>query len=108
MAPSPAPLLFPANKRPRTGKVAQLPEELRHLVSQQLYDEVPFTEIINSLADQGHAGFNKPNITAWKLGGYRDWLVQEEHRLRKEARQDHIIRMIRSKGSLDDVALSLA
>jgi hypothetical protein len=107
--PRPAnPLLFPPNKRPRTGKIAKLPNELRHLVCQQLYDEVPFSQILNFLGEEGATRITKQNITSWKAGGYRDWLAQEEERLRKEARLNHITRTIRSKGSLDDVALSLA
>jgi hypothetical protein len=107
-AAKPNPLLFPPNKRPRTGKVAKLPDELRNSVSQQLYDEVPFAQIIRRLDEQGHPGFNTNNINSWKIGGYRDWLCLEEHRLPQEARQNQIVRTIRSKGSLDDAALSLA
>jgi hypothetical protein len=102
------PLLFPPNKRPRTGKVAQLPDDVRDSVSQQMYDEVPYKEILRGLSEQGFHDFNKTNLTSWKVGGLRDWLHQQQQRIRSEARQDEILRAVRSNCTLEDTALALA
>src|SRR5687767_5424549 len=63
----------------RHGKVAQLPRELREQINQMLDDGSSYPPIIRWLADHGHPGFNGSNLSAWKAGGFQDWLDHKDH-----------------------------
>jgi len=65
----------PAYNHTRTGKVARLPKTVRDQINQMLLDGVPFLEIIQRLGDAGK-DLNEDNITSWKKGGFKDWLVE--------------------------------
>ena len=73
----------------RNGKIARLPRTLRHQLNQRLLDGEPgarLLEWLNALpqvhtilkADFQGRPINPQNLTDWKQGGYRDWLVQQE------------------------------
>jgi hypothetical protein len=73
----------------RTGKIARLPREIRERLNRRLQDGESGRQLIewlNSLPeaqavlDRDFDGrhINDQNLSDWKQGGYRDWLVQEE------------------------------
>ena len=62
----------------RNGKVAHLPRKLRGHVNEMLADGATYPEIIDWLASKGHPGFFGENISAWKDGGFQDWLDQQK------------------------------
>ena len=73
----------------RIGKIARLPREIREELNCRLYDGEQGTELVswlNSLPEVNavmEKYFNddciRPqNLSEWKTGGYRDWLLQQE------------------------------
>src|SRR5258706_305730 len=58
----------------RKGKVARLPVSIREIVNRMLENGSRFQDIIARLDDLGYPGFQPPNISRWKSGGYLDWL----------------------------------
>jgi hypothetical protein len=73
----------------RTGKIARLPREIRDQLNQRLLDGQPGQRLLiwlNSLPEVQHilatdfdgSAINAPNLSAWKTGGYQDWLVRYE------------------------------
>jgi len=75
----------------RIGKIGRLPHALRETVNRRLQEGEPGSKLIawlNSLpevqailaADFDGQPINAPNFTAWRKGGYRDWLAQQEAR----------------------------
>ena len=71
------------NPRRRNGKIARLPDAIRDQVNQMIHDGLPYDNISAWLADQGHPGICKMNLSRWAHGGYRDWL-DEQHDLQLE------------------------
>ena len=85
----------------RTGKLARLPHTLREQLNQRLLDGESGPRLLawlNALpevqailaAEFGGRPINQPNLTAWRQGGHRDWLLQREtkalaHELSHEA-----------------------
>ena len=78
----------------RTGKIARLPREIRDELNKRLDDNeqgIRLLEWLNSLPEvqqvlaRQFAGrpINKVNLTAWRSGGFRDWLVRRESRLER-------------------------
>jgi hypothetical protein len=74
----------------RTGKIARLSQEQRHLINTMLQDGVPYAKIIHSLNRSDKppplGSISIDNLSRWKAGGYQDWLREqawlEEMRLR--------------------------
>jgi len=75
----------------RTGKIARLPREIREQLNRRLSDGEKGRKLVrwlNSLpsvqavlkAEFAGRPINETNLTEWKLGGYRDWLNQQEAR----------------------------
>ena len=73
----------------RTGKIARLPNRLREDVNRRLYDGHLGQDILHWLNaqpevrdlvfDQFHGNFVTPsNLSEWKNGGYREWLVRQD------------------------------
>src|SRR2546422_1081126 len=58
----------------RTGNIAQLPRTLRDQVNHMLDDGCHYQKIIDWLTANGHPGIKPNNLTAWKQGGFPDWL----------------------------------
>jgi hypothetical protein len=75
----------------RTGKVARLPRATREKLNQLLADGVRYRDIIAQLGSEA-AGLSDQNISRWKDGGYRDWLLEQtwltETRLRQNSASD--------------------
>ena len=73
----------------RTGKIARLPNHIREIVNRRLHDGHPGRDIllwlnslpeVAALVDARFLGnFVTPsNLSQWKNGGYRDWLVRQD------------------------------
>jgi hypothetical protein len=73
----------------RTGKIARLPQPIRDQVNLAFRNGVPAVILMRWLNSQpevqlilaqyfGGRPINQPNLTEWKQGGYRDWLMREE------------------------------
>src|SRR6266404_3941898 len=73
----------------RTGKIARLPHDIREQLNRRLNDGEQAHSILkwlNSIPEIQAvlaAGFdgrllNKVNLTEWRHGGYRDWLVRQD------------------------------
>jgi hypothetical protein len=73
----------------RNGKIARLPKAVREQLNQRLENGEPGTALVewlNSLpevqgvvaAEFGGVAVRDQNISQWKQGGYRDWLMQQE------------------------------
>ncbi|PWU21061.1 MAG: hypothetical protein C5B50_02630 [Verrucomicrobia bacterium] len=76
----------PSSLRVRRGKIARLPNDLRDKINQRLLDGqegIAILDWLNSLpevrsfVDSEFDGYplSPSNLTEWKQGGYRDWLV---------------------------------
>src|SRR5689334_530853 len=79
-----------ANPSRRRGKIAQLPKEIRDEVNRMIENNARSGAIIRFLAERGHPGIDKVNITHWVQGdgtgssGYQDW--QRDQRALAELR----------------------
>lgn len=61
----------------RKGKVARLPKSIRDDLNQLLLDGVSYPDILRDLGEK-LPGVNEDNLSNWKLGGYQDWLRQQQ------------------------------
>lgn len=95
--------------RPRVGKVAKLPEELRNFVNEQILRGISFEYIKTVLKEKGYPGFSASNISRWKLGGYREWVLNQESAAAQQARREEALKLAREKGSdLEEATIQLA
>jgi hypothetical protein len=73
----------------RTGKIARLPREVRDQLNCRLHDgelQSRLVDWLNSLpevqavlkADFEDRPISEQNLSEWKQGGYRDWVLQQE------------------------------
>src|SRR2546428_13037864 len=61
----------------RQGRVARLPKAVRDKINLMLLDGHPYAEIIQALGKDGEL-LNENNLSTWRLGGYQDWLKQQQ------------------------------
>src|SRR6266568_4226814 len=73
----------------RTGKIARLPHDIREQLNRRLndgeqahsilqwLDSVPEVQAVLAAGFDGRP-LNKVNLTEWRHGGYRDWLVRQD------------------------------
>jgi len=75
------------NTSTRLGKIARLPHSIREQLNLKLHDNVPAKSILpwlNSLSETkailaahfDNRPVTKQNLSEWKQGGFRDWLLQ--------------------------------
>jgi len=67
----------------RRGKVARFPKALRDQINQMIRDGSSYSAIIQKLKSSPETAslvISKQNLSRWKLGGYQDWLAQQEWR----------------------------
>jgi len=64
--------------RPRNGKIAALPPEVREQVNQMLRAGTSYADIAHRLGTWGHSGVSPANISNWKYGGFAEWLQQQQ------------------------------
>jgi hypothetical protein len=55
------------------GRIGKLPSELREQVALRLRDGVPYVNIADWLAENGHPEINHTNIGHWFRKHYRKW-----------------------------------
>ena len=81
--------------RTRTGKIARLPGAVREELNRRLHNGSLGKEIVpwlNELPDVkrvladlfGGRPISEDNLSEWRHGGFQDWLLQEERRVRIE------------------------
>jgi hypothetical protein len=79
--------------RGRVGKIARLPGAVRHELNRRLHNGALGWELVpwlNALPEVQHVltqrFANRPitedNLSEWRRGGFQDWLVHEERRVR--------------------------
>ena len=79
--------------RTRTGKIARLPGALRHELNHRLHNGAPGREIVpwlNALPEVQRVlaarfasrPITEDNLSEWRQGGFQEWLLQEERRVR--------------------------
>ena len=79
--------------RTRTGKIARLPGAIRHELNHRLHNGalgrelVPWLnalpEVQRVLAERfASRPITEDNLSEWRQGGFQDWLLQEERRVR--------------------------
>jgi hypothetical protein len=73
----------------RNGKIARLPREVRNQLNRRLQDGEPGTKLVGWLnsspevqsvvaAEFASRPVNEQNLSEWKQGGYRDWLLHQD------------------------------
>ncbi len=96
--------------RTRTGKIARAPKEVRDQVNRMLNDGATGAAVIDYLTSQGITDVNDVNLTAWRQGGYQDWLKQGERLADMAAKREFAMEIVKSnQGSqLHEATLHLA
>ncbi|HEY5913180.1 MAG TPA: hypothetical protein VJA21_21525 [Verrucomicrobiae bacterium] len=87
-----------ARPRRRRGKVARLPDRVRHLVNVMLRDGAPYADIIKELANHGYT-LNVDNLSRWHSGGFQTWLHEEALLDDQHARLGFANRVVGAKDS---------
>jgi hypothetical protein len=95
--------------RPRIGKIAKLPPELRNFVNEQILAQVGYPQIIEALADKGFPGINATNLCKWKEGGFREWVLSQDAVAAQNARRAAALSLARDQGfTLEHATVQLA
>ena len=79
--------------RARTGKIARLPAPIRNELNRRLNNGALGRELVpwlNALSEVqsvlahrfGHRPITEDNISAWRHGGFKEWLLEEERHAR--------------------------
>lgn len=69
------------------GKISRLPKVIRDQINLMIQDGLPYSDIIEKLGAHGK-GLNLMNLSRWKAGGYKDWLVEQSFIERMRARRE--------------------
>jgi hypothetical protein len=93
--------------RKPTGKVSQLPPDLVEYVNCAIQDGVKYDEIIRQLAERGHTGFNKNNLSRWRRSGHCQWLLAQERNDAMRMRCEASLSAARELGPVDQQKMSL-
>lgn len=93
----------------RTGKIARLSKQHRDVVNLMLQDGATYAQIIAALGPAG-ADLNDQNLTAWKEGGYQDWLAEQQRLEDMKAKREFAFEIVKqNEGSkLHEAGLQLA
>jgi len=62
----------------RNGKIARMPLEVREEVNEMLRKGHTYQMIADKLENLGYPNINAANISAWKHGGYAEWLAEQQ------------------------------
>jgi hypothetical protein len=92
--------------RKPTGKVSQLPPDLIEHVNCAIENGVKYDEIIRHLAECGHPGFNKNNLSRWRRSGHCQWLLVQERNDAMRIRCEASLSAARDLGPVDDQNIS--
>ena len=93
----------------RTGKIARLPHALREQLNQRLQDGQPGSVLLPWLnthpdalpilaRDFAGAPISDANLTAWRQGGYQDWLRRHEKTNRIKEMAGYAARLAKADG----------
>ena len=107
---APPSLSAPLGQRMRNGKIARLPKLERDLVNKLIHNHVPYSKIVDALA-QRDITVTERNISNWRTrGGYQEWCAEQENQLRLAHIQDHLTDYLRQREAqqLPEVGLQVA
>lgn len=78
------------SKRPRNGKIADLPRPERDLVNRMLANNIPQHKIVAALDECG-CHVTQRNVSNWKTrGGYKEWCAAQSQALELRTFQDNL------------------
>src|SRR6267154_3104363 len=87
LPPAPEAIGAPHSNCRRNGNVARLPKAVRDQINAMIQDGVPYAAVIERLGEAGK-GLGISNLSRWKDGGYRDWLLEQNWLADIRARQE--------------------
>jgi hypothetical protein len=99
-----------SGKRPRNGKIARLPKNVREIVNRMLFNRIPQEKIVGALEEIG-INVTQSNISNWRTrGGYREWCLAQDFALELHAHQDNLLDSLRrhDASELPEVGLQAA
>ena len=93
----------------RKGKIARLPKAVRDQVNARLADNQPASVILpwlNELEEAkailaehfGGEPVNEQNLSAWRTGGFADWMQRTEEVERTRAKAAHALELVKAGG----------
>jgi hypothetical protein len=93
----------------RNGNIARLPNATRNRVNKMLRDGAPYQDIIRRLGSKGF-GLSKHNLSEWFMGGYQDWLKDNERLELMSARRARAWQIVKANRGqpMQQAALHLA
>lgn len=102
----------------RKGKIARLPHAIRHELNTRLRDGASGPDIldwlntlpeVNAILAEQFSGqpINPQNLSEWRLGGYNDWLMQQDQYEQARKTTDHAQYICTSLGLDPSDALSV-
>jgi hypothetical protein len=97
-------------RRARHGKIARLPYPERDMVNRMLRDNIPYSSIVEALAEIG-IRVTERNVSNWKTrGGYHDWRAEQDRAVDARLLQDNLTEYLRKDDAaeLPEVGLQLA
>ena len=102
------------------GKIARLPHDLREQVNRRLRDNEPAAKVISWLnpmteviqvCEEYFDGepITPQNLSAWRLGGYREWLRRQESVENTKTRAAFAVELVKAGGNqLSQAGLAVA
>jgi hypothetical protein len=97
-ATPPDPVLVAPRTRGRPSKVAQLPQEMRALVNEQLLWGLSYDHIIHLLEERGYPGFSTANLSRWVGGGFKHWASLQMDLATQTLRREAALKRAAEKG----------
>jgi len=97
----------------RRGKVGRFPKLLRDQINQMIRDGCSYSHILQKLKftpETAGLCISKQNLSRWKLGGYQEWLAQQEWREDMRERQADALELLHDSESskFQEVSLQVA
>ncbi|MDB6034755.1 MAG: hypothetical protein JWM16_5093 [Verrucomicrobiales bacterium] len=83
----------------RPSKVSQLPPEIIAFVNEELLRRVPARIIAEELAEKGYPGFNKDNLSSWKLGPFKRWALAQQTLDQQNRQRELALDYARTRGT---------
>jgi hypothetical protein len=88
----------PTCRRPRNGKVAKLPPDIQTFVNEQILKNISYEYIRAQLAQKGYPGFSNSNLNRWKIGGFREWVFNQQDLAAQDARRNYALKLVCEQG----------
>jgi hypothetical protein len=93
------PVLPDQKQRRRTGKIANLPAEIRDFVNEALDNGTTYLDVAAKLAVKGVPDINDDNIRNWANGGFQDYLREKR---RNSLLREQTDKMLMLAATLDE------